>query len=77
MDSIIAAHPGERVAVVCHAAVIQTYISMVLGLKRDFIFYPFNASIASIRAKGERRVIWRLNDVAHLADMPAGFAGIS
>lgn len=77
MDEIIAAHPGQRVAVVCHAAVIQTYISMVLGLERDFVFYPFNASIASIRAKGDRRVIWRLNDVAHLADMPAGFGGIS
>ncbi len=77
MDEIIAAHPGQRVAVVCHAAVIQTYISMILGLERDFVFYPFNASIASIRAKGDRRVIWRLNDVAHLAGMPAGFAGIS
>jgi probable phosphoglycerate mutase len=77
MDEIIASHPGQRVAVVCHAAVIQTYISMVLGLERDFVFYPFNASITSVRAKGERRVIWRLNDVAHLAGMPAGFAGIS
>jgi probable phosphoglycerate mutase len=77
MDGIIAAHPGQRVAVVCHAAVIQTYISMVLGIERDFVFYPFNASIASIRAKDDRRVIWRLNDVAHLADMPAGFGGIS
>jgi probable phosphoglycerate mutase len=77
MDEIIAAHPGQRVAVVCHAAVIQTYISMILGLERDFIFYPFNASIASIRAKGDRRVIWRLNDVGHLDGMPAGFAGIS
>lgn len=77
MDGIIAAHPGERVAVICHAAVIQTYISMVLGIERDFVFYPFNASIASIRAKGNRRVIWRLNDIAHLADMPSGFGGIS
>ena len=77
MDEIIAAHPGERVAVVVHAGFIQTYVSMVLGLERDFIFYPFNASIASVRAKGDTRVIWRLNDVAHLADMPAGWGGIS
>ncbi|MEO8458378.1 MAG: histidine phosphatase family protein [Chloroflexota bacterium] len=77
IDEIVAAHPGERVAVVCHAGVIQTYVSIVLDHPRDFIFYPFNASIASIRAKGDRRVIWRLNDVAHLADMPAGFGGIS
>jgi len=77
IDEIVAAHPGERVAVVCHAGVIQTYVSIVLDHPRDYIFYPFNASIASIRAKGDRRVIWRLNDVAHLADMPAGFSGIS
>jgi 2,3-bisphosphoglycerate-dependent phosphoglycerate mutase len=77
MDEIVAAHPGERVAVVCHAAFIQTYVSVVLGVPRDFVFYPFNASIASIRAKGDRRVIWRLNDVAHLAGMPSGFGGIS
>jgi probable phosphoglycerate mutase len=77
MDEIVAAHPGQRVAVVCHAAFIQTYVSIVLGIPQDFVFYPFNASIASIRARGERRVIWRLNDVAHLAGMPSGFGGIS
>lgn len=77
IDEIIAAHPGQRVAVVCHAGFIQTYVSVVLNHPSDFIFYPFNASIASVRAKGDRRVIWRLNDVAHLADMGAGWKGIS
>lgn len=77
MDRIVAECPGRRVAIVTHAGVIQTYVSIVLGVKRDFIFYPFNASITSIRAKGERRVLWRLNDVAHLADMPPGWGGIS
>ncbi len=77
LDEIIAAHPGQRVAAVIHAAFIQTYISIILGLERDFIYYPFNASICSVRARGDRRVIWRLNDVSHLADMPAGWGGIS
>lgn len=77
IDSIVAAHPGRRVLVVTHAGVIQTYVSLVLRLKRDFVFYPFNASITSIRAKAGRRVIWRLNDIAHLAGMPAGYGGIS
>jgi probable phosphoglycerate mutase len=77
LDEIVTTHPGERVAVVCHAAFIQTYVSVVLGVERDFIFYPFNASIASIRARGNQRVIWRLNDIAHLAGMPSGFGGIS
>ncbi|MEX0682701.1 MAG: histidine phosphatase family protein [Dehalococcoidia bacterium] len=77
MDEVIAENAGKRVAVVVHAAFIQTYISMVLGIERDFVFYPFNASICSIRARGDHRVIWRLNDVSHLADMPAGWGGIS
>jgi probable phosphoglycerate mutase len=77
LDEIIAAHPGQRVAAVVHSAFIQTYISIVLGLDRDFVYYPFNASICSVRAHKDRRVIWRLNDVAHLTGMPAGWGGIS
>jgi broad specificity phosphatase PhoE len=77
MDEIIEANPGKRVVVVVHAGFIQTYVSLVLGLERDFVFYPFNASVHSIRAKGDRRVIWRLNDVSHLDGMPAGYGGIS
>ena len=76
-DRLIAHCSGQRVAVVAHAGVIQTYVSHVLGLERDFIFYPFNASITSIRALGDRRVLWRLNDIAHLDGLPPGFDGIS
>lgn len=77
MDQIVADNPGKRVAVVTHAGFIQTFVSIVLGVRQDYMFYPFNASITSIRAKGERRVIWRLNDVSHLDGMPAGWGGIS
>jgi probable phosphoglycerate mutase len=74
---IVNDHPGERLVAVAHAAFIQTFVSVMLGLQRDFVFYPFNASITSVRAKDGRFVIWRLNDVAHLDGMPAGFGGIS
>ncbi len=77
IGEIVAAHPGERAVVVCHSAFIQTFISVVLGLRRDFVFYPFNSSINSVRAGGGRYVIWRLNDISHLDGLPAGFAGIS
>jgi hypothetical protein len=30
-----------------------------------------------VRAQGDRRVLWRLNDVSHLSDMKAGWGGIS
>ena len=77
MDEIIADNDGKRVVVVVHGGFIQTYVSLVLGLQRDYVFYAFNASIHSIRAKGDRRVLWRLNDVSHLDGMPAGYGGIS
>lgn len=77
IGQIASAHPGRRVVIVCHSAFIQTFISVVLELPRDFVFYPFNSSINSVRAHGGRYVIWRLNDISHLDGLPAGFAGIS
>jgi 2,3-bisphosphoglycerate-dependent phosphoglycerate mutase len=69
IDAIVRDNPGKKVAVTCHGGVIQSYVGMVLGLRSDFPFYAFNASITSIRAEGERRVLWRLNDLAHLDGM--------
>lgn len=66
IDQIIGECPGKKVAVACHGGVIQSYVAHILGLPTDFPFYSFNASITSIRAAGSRRVIWRLNDLAHL-----------
>jgi probable phosphoglycerate mutase len=77
IHEIVEEHPGERLVLVSHAAFIQTFISVILDVKRDFIFYPFNASITSVRAKDRRFVLWRLNDIAHLDGLPAGFGGIS
>jgi probable phosphoglycerate mutase len=77
MDEIVRENAGKRVVVVVHAGFIQTYVSLILGIPRDYVFYPFNASITSIRAKGDRRVLWRLNDISHLDGMPAGYGGIS
>lgn len=69
MNQIIADNPGRKVAVACHGGVIQSYVAEVLGLRTDFPFYAFNASITSIRATSARRVIWRLNDLGHLDGM--------
>ncbi|MPZ23097.1 MAG: hypothetical protein GEU28_06045 [Dehalococcoidia bacterium] len=66
MDQVIAENPGRRVAVFCHGGVIQSYIAAILGIQDDVFFYPFNAGISSVRALGERRTLWRLNDIAHL-----------
>lgn len=75
--AIVEANASKRVVVVTHSAFMMTFFSVILGLERDFMFYPFNASITSVRAKDGRFVLWRLNDVGHLDGMPAGFGGIS
>ena len=61
--------PGKKVAITCHGGVIQSYVAQVLGLRSDFPFYCFNASITSVRAQGDRRALWRLNDLGHLDGM--------
>ena len=77
IDSIVRECPGQRVAVVTHGGVIQTYVSVILGLQGDVYFYPFNAGITSIRALKDRRVLWRLNDIAHLDTEPEGKSLVS
>ena len=69
INQIVAENPGKKVAITCHGGVIQSYVGEVLGVSSDFPFYCFNASITSIRAAGERRSLWRLNDLAHLDGM--------
>lgn len=72
IDDVVRECPGRRVAVVTHGGVIQTYVSIILGLTGDVYFYPFNAGITSVRALDDQRVLWRLNDIAHLDIGPAG-----
>jgi broad specificity phosphatase PhoE len=69
IDGIIVGNPGKKVAITCHGGVIQSYVGIILGLRTDFPFYCFNASITSIRAHAGRRVLWRLNDLGHLDGM--------
>lgn len=70
LDDIIRAHPGERVMVVSHAGAINAYLAALLGLTRDYFFPTANTSISVIRALGERRMLFSLNDISHL--MQAG-----
>ncbi len=66
MDRIISAHPGERVLVVSHAGAINAYLATLLGISHDYFFPTANTSISVMRALGERRMLFSLNDIAHL-----------
>ncbi|RLE17547.1 MAG: histidine phosphatase family protein, partial [Actinobacteria bacterium] len=69
IESIVAGHGGQRVAVVCHGGVINGYLSEILKL-REFargFFYPNYTSIHRVAAasSGERSII-TINETSHL-----------
>jgi len=67
LESIVASHPGERVAVVCHGGVINAWAAHVLGISRPLFFEPVYTSVNRFLAagSGERSVV-SLNEAAHL-----------
>ena len=78
IEEIIAAHRGQRVAVVCHGGVINAYLVMILKLHEQFgrgFFYPNYTSIHRIAAAsgGERSVV-TVNETSHLrgSGLPMG-----
>jgi broad specificity phosphatase PhoE len=66
LDEIAHCHIGQRVLVFAHGGTINTYVSEVLGLNKDFFFPCANTSITIVRASTDHRVLFTLNDVAHL-----------
>lgn len=71
VDAIAARHAGEAVAIVSHAGSINTFVSQLLGLERDFFFPAGNTSVTLVRYGPSGRVLVRLNDTAHLERMRA------
>ncbi|HUA10025.1 MAG TPA: histidine phosphatase family protein [Candidatus Acidoferrales bacterium] len=69
IDEIIAAHPGKRIVAVSHAGAINAYIAGLLGLTSDFFFPAGNTSISIVRARGDRRLLVTVNDIAHLENV--------
>lgn len=67
VERIIAAHPRQRVAVVCHGGVINAYAGHVLKIAEPLFFLPGYTSVNRVLAasSGERS-IHSLNETAHL-----------
>ncbi len=66
LDDIAANHGGQRVLVFAHGGVINAYAAAVLGLQKDFFFPCGNTSITVVRVAGSRRVLYVMNDIAHV-----------
>ena len=68
LERVIAAHSGQRIAVVCHGGVIYGYLGHVLGLPMgQAFFYPNYTSIHRVAAarSGERSIV-TINETSHL-----------
>jgi len=67
LDEIAHHHIGERVLAFAHGGVVNAYVAEVLGLERDFFYPAGNTSITIVRVAANHRVLFVLNDIAHLA----------
>lgn len=66
LDDIANTHIGERVVVFAHGGVVNAYMAEVLGLEKDFFYPAANTSITIVRVAGKHRVLYVLNDLAHV-----------
>lgn len=66
VEAILAGHPGERVAVVCHGGVINAYTGHLVGTPFDMWFRPAHASLSLVVAAHGRRALRWTNNVNHL-----------
>ncbi|KUO09383.1 histidine phosphatase family protein [Streptomyces sp. DSM 15324] len=67
MDTLLDAHPGGRIAAVCHGGITNTYLATVLGLPTLFWFHPDYTSVSRVRRMpGGRIVPHSVNETAHL-----------
>lgn len=67
VERVIDAHPGQRVAVVCHGGVVNAYAGHVLGISDPLFFLPAYTSISRVLASSAGvRSIASLNEAGHV-----------
>lgn len=70
LETIIADHSGQRVAVFCHGGVINVWTAHVLGMAPRLFFEPGYTSIHRYMcARTGQRNVLALNERAHLRDL--------
>ena len=63
---IAEANRGRRVAVACHAGVINHYLAGALSSAVDQVFPLHHTSITTVRVDGDRQAVLSVNDFAHV-----------
>jgi probable phosphoglycerate mutase len=69
LERIVAAHPDGRVVAVAHAGVVATAAMLATGSSPFAFVSVDNASISSIVVAGDRWILRRFNDTAHLDEV--------
>lgn len=69
IDRIVAAHADQRVVVVSHGGIIAEVMAQATRTPHPFMFLGVaNASITHLVVTGDRWIVRRFNDTAHLPD---------
>jgi broad specificity phosphatase PhoE len=66
VEAIVSRHPGQRIVLVTHEAVMNAYVSMVLGIERDMFYLPQHTSMSTVRVLRDLYGVQNLNDCSHL-----------
>ena len=66
IESVMAAHVGQRVVVACHGGVINGYIAHCLKSSLDTPCTVHHTSITTVRAMDDMRRVVQVNDHAHV-----------
>ena len=66
LDAIAGDNRGRRVAVACHAGVINHFLAEALSSTVDQVFPLHHTSITTVRVDGDRRAVLSVNDFAHV-----------
>lgn len=74
VDTLVARHPGETIAVVCHGGTINAYLSHILGVHRTMWLTVENTSITPVRVGPAGHTVVTANDCHHLYDPVLGIA---
>ena len=64
--AIAEANRGKRVAIACHAGVINHYLAQALASTVDQVFPLHHTSITTVRVDGDRVAVLSVNDFAHV-----------
>ena len=74
VEACIARNEGERIVIVCHGGVINSYMGHIIHSSYDMFFRPAHASVNIAVAAEGRRAVRLLNDTHHLSTAEGDFA---